>query len=114
VAIDRADAERLLDVDRAHVVVRARGTQREYELLSLFRRAGRRLRRLTVAERAELADTTIGDAAVRDTYGVGVLAVRGPDGWTLAPAGHTSIEPGNELFVVGTSGNIDRFAEALA
>lgn len=114
VAVDRADAERLLDVDRAHVVVRARGTRREYELLSLFRRAGRRLRRLTVAEGAELADTTIGDAAIRDAYGVGVLAVRGPTGWTLAPAGETLLEPGGELFVVGTSGDIDRFAEALA
>jgi len=114
VAVDRADAERLLDVDRVHVVVRARGTRREYELLSLFRRAGRRLRRLTVAEGAELADTTIGDVAIRDAYGVGVLAVRRPEGWTLAPAGSTLLEAGDELFVVGAGGDLDRFAEAVA
>lgn len=114
IAVDRADADRLLAVERAHVVVRAQGTRREYELLSLFRRAGRRLRRLSVAQGAELVDTTIGDAAVRDTFGVGVLAVRTDDGWTLAPTGETVLEPDDELFVVGTGGDIDRFAEALA
>ena len=112
VAVRRDEASRLLSIDRAHVVVRARGTRREYELLSLFRRAGRRVRKVTVAGDADLAGGTIGEAAVRDTYGVGVLAVRRPDGWTLAPEGSTEIGPGDELFVVGTAANLTGFEEA--
>lgn len=113
VAVDRGEARRLLGAERAHVVVRARGSRREFELLSLFRRAGRHVRKVTVGAGAALAGDTIGHAAVRDTYGVGVLAVRRPDGWTLAPAGSTGIEPGDELFVVGTRANLDGFGEAV-
>lgn len=113
VAVDRAVAERLVGIDRGHVIVRARGTRREFELLSLLRRTGKRLRRLTVGDASGLAGATIGDAAIRDSYGVAVLAIRGGDGWTIAPKGSVSIDSGSELFVVGQGDDIERFAEEV-
>jgi len=113
-AVSRADAPRLLAVERAHVVVRARGTRREFELLSLLRRAGRRVQKLTVGANGPLVGRTIGDAAVRDAYGVGVLAVRGADGWTLAPRGATELRGGDELFVVGSRDDLARFRGDVA
>lgn len=109
VAVPRDDASRLLAAERGHVVVQARGSRREYELLALLRRAGKRIQKIGVGRDGSLVGGTIGDAAVRDTYGVAVLATRRADGWTLAPRGSTSIESGDELFVVGDRSDVERF-----
>lgn len=113
VAVDRNEAERLLNVNRGHIIVLARGTRREFELLSLLRRTGKRLRRLTVRDVTELPGTTIGGAAIRDTFGVGILALRTGDGWTLAPRGSMPINVNDELFVVGRRDDLDRFQEVI-
>jgi hypothetical protein len=114
VAVPRADAATLLRRDRGRVVVRSRGTRREFELVSLLRRAGNRVRRLTVRAEGALDGASLGEAAVRETYGVAVLAVRRPDGWTFAPRGDTELAPGDELFAVGSREALDGFAEAAA
>ena len=114
VSTAREHAEELLDADRVHVVVRPRGRGREFELLALLRRAGRRFRKVTVAGDSDLAGRTIGDTSIRDAHGIVVLAVRRPDGWTLAPRGSTVLAGGDELFVVGTTGDLDAFAEVAA
>lgn len=112
VAVSREEAQRLLQVDRGRVVVRSRGTRREYELLQLLRRTGKRVRRIAIGAGTELAHKRIGEAAVLDTYGVAILAVRKPEGWAVAPRGSTTLDPGEELFVVGTRDKLDRFMEA--
>ncbi|MDY6819118.1 MAG: TrkA C-terminal domain-containing protein [Halobacteriales archaeon] len=109
VAVDRGEAQRLVQADRGRVLVRSRGKHREFELLSLLRRGGRRFRKLTIGTESDLAETTIGAASVRDTYDVAVLAVRGREGWTLAPRGSTPLRAGDEVFVVGTRDNLTRF-----
>ncbi|MFC7234231.1 potassium channel family protein [Halosegnis marinus] len=114
VAVARADAPVLLGTDRARVVVRARGTHREYELVSLLRRAGKRFRKVTVGEDGALTGRTLGDASLREEYGVAVLAVRRPDGWTLAPRGDTTLTAGDELFTVGSRDALDRLAGVTA
>lgn len=111
VAVSRDDAGRLLQADRGDVVVRSRGTRREFELLQLLRRTGKRIRRIALGGETELAGRTIGEAAILDTYGVAVLAVREPGGWTVAPRGSTVLDPEDEVFVVGTRDQLDRFAE---
>lgn len=111
VAVSRDDANRLLRTDRGRIVVLSRGTRREYELLQLLRRAGKRIRRVAVGAETPIANQTIGQAAVLDTYGVAILAVREPDGWDVAPRGSTRLDPGEELFVVGTRDQLARFAE---
>jgi hypothetical protein len=111
VAVERADAEALLAADDARVVVLSRGTRREYELLGLLRRGGQRVRRLTVASDAPLAGTTIGDADVRATYGVVVLAVRHDGSWTVAPGPDVVLAADDEVFVAGPRTTLDAFEE---
>ena len=114
VAVARADAGPLVRADRAKVVVDARGTRLEYELVSLLRRDGKRFRRLTVAADGALDGTTIGAVGVRETYGVAVFAVRKSTGWQLVPRGSTELAAGDELFAVGTADTLAAFAEAVA
>lgn len=112
VAVDRSDAPRLLAVESARVVVGSRGTRREYELVSLLRQAGNRFQRLTVREGGPLDGVSLGEAAVRETYGVAVLAIRHGEvdvtrDWQVAPRGDTLVHAGDELYVTGVRAAID-------
>ncbi|MFC7228084.1 TrkA C-terminal domain-containing protein [Salinirubellus salinus] len=110
VAVARSDAPALLRADRARVVVAARGTRREFELVSLLRRAGRRFRRLTVRPDGGLDGVTLGSANVREEYGVAVLAVRSGGTWTFAPRGEQRLAAGDEVFAIGTRDALSTFA----
>jgi hypothetical protein len=114
VAVDRSDVDRLLAADRARVLVQSRGRRREFELLSLLRRAGKRFRRVSVGEESDLAGSTLGGARLREAYDVVVLAVRSEGVWAIAPGGSTRLAPGTEVLVVGGRSQIDRFAEAVS
>mgnify|MGYP000244570496 CR=1 FL=1 len=114
VGVTRTDAQPLLRASEAKVVVESRGTRREYELVSLLRRADQRFRRLTVAANGALAGASLGDAAIRDTYGVAVLAVRNGGDWQIAPGDETTLAAGDELYAVGSRDGLDAFAEAVA
>ncbi|WP_323190830.1 TrkA C-terminal domain-containing protein [Halostella sp. PRR32] len=116
VAVRREAASTLLRASRGDVVVLARGVRGEYELVSLLRGAGARIRRLTVASDSDLVGRTLGEADVRETDGVAVLAVkRGTDQaadaserWQFSPDATVSLAAGDELFAVGTSEALDR------
>ena len=114
VAVDRANADELLGVDRAKVVVLARGTRREFELVSMLRRAGKRFRTVTLRPTGALVGSTIGRADVRETHGVAVLAIRRPDGWLVAPRGSAELRAGDELFVVGKRDALEAFEGVAA
>jgi hypothetical protein len=111
VAVDPADAEALLAATEARVLVDSRGTRREYELISLLRRAGQRFRRLTLGDDSDLVGETVATAKLRETYGVAVLGVQSDGEWTLAPSGDTPLRAGADLFVVGRSAAFERLAE---
>ncbi|WP_276298919.1 potassium channel family protein [Halorussus lipolyticus] len=111
VAVPRREARTLLGAASAAIRVRARGTRREFELLSLLRRDGKRIRRVELAGGGPLDGTLLGDAAVRDEFGIAVLAVRRGSEWTVAPAGTTRLTAGDELYVVGQRDALDRFGE---
>jgi hypothetical protein len=115
VAVSRADAERLLATGGAPVVVQSRSTGREYELLGVLRRAGRRVRRVTLGEGDPLG-VAASPAGVRDEYGVSVLAVRDGDGggWRVAPDATATLAGGQELFVAGSRSALDQFAEVAS
>jgi hypothetical protein len=116
-AVGRADAADLLSAEPDRLVVRSRGIRREFELVSLLRRAGRRFRRLTIREGGALDGATLGEASVRDSYGVAVLAVLpagGTGGWQLAPEGATELHAGDDLFAVGTRDDLAKFVEVVA
>lgn len=114
IAAARLDAEAVLGATEGSVVVAARGTRREFELLSLLRRTGNRVRRLTVRAGGPLDDTTIGAADVRGTYGVAVVAHRHGGEWTVGPRGDAALAGGDDLFAVGTRERLHAFAEAVA
>ncbi|MDH5019380.1 TrkA C-terminal domain-containing protein [Halobacterium rubrum] len=116
VAVSRADAERLLATGGAPVVVQSRSTGREYELLGVLRRAGRRVRRVTLGEGDSLG-VAASPAGVRDEYGVAVLAIRDDDaggGWRVAPDAAARLTGGQELFVAGSRSDLDQFAEVAS
>ncbi|SDF20360.1 TrkA-C domain-containing protein [Halorubrum xinjiangense] len=112
-ALDRSEAAALLRADRGRVLVLSRGTRREYELTALLRRAGKRFRKVSVVSGGPLDGHTIGEAEVRETYDVAVLAAR-HESWTIAPDGSQSLSAGDDLFVVGSRDALDRFAEVAA
>ena len=114
VTVDRAAADRLLRADRGRVVVTSRGVRGEFQLLSLLRQAGGRIGKFAVREGADLAGASLGDADLRDAYGVEVLAVRTEGDWDVAPTGETSLAVGAEVFVVGGADGVRRFEEAAA
>ncbi|MXR41594.1 potassium transporter TrkA [Halobaculum sp. WSA2] len=113
-AVDRSVATRLLDADVSGLTVRSRGTRREFELIALLRRAGKRFRRFSVRDDGPLDGHTLREAAVRDEYGVAVLAVRGGGRWRLGPDGDVRPEAGADLVVVGTRDALDRFGREVA
>ncbi|WP_380679869.1 potassium channel family protein [Salinigranum sp. GCM10025319] len=113
--VSRADAEFLLGVSSVdRLVVDSRGVRREFELISLLRRSGRRFRKLTVAEGGALDGVTLGEASVRDSYAVAVLAVRHDGSWRITPRGSQALDAGDDLFAVGTREALDAFAGAVA
>ncbi|MFC4447606.1 potassium channel family protein [Halorussus aquaticus] len=110
-AVSRRDAETLLGTASADLRVRARGTRREFELLSLLRRDGKRIQRIELAAGGPLDGVTLGGAALRERWSVAVLAVRRGGTWTVAPRGTTGLAAGDELYVVGSREALDRFEE---
>jgi len=114
VAVDANQASALLGSAVDRLAVESRGTRREYELLSLLRRAGNRVRKITIRESAPIAGTTIGDAGLRDTHGVTALAVRHEGRWQFAPRGSQALAAGDELFVVGSYDAVTTFQGVVA
>jgi len=114
VAVTRTDVQPLLRADATKVVVESRGTRREYEVVSMLRRANRRFRRVVVRPGGPLDGRTLGHARVRDSHGVAVLAVRTDGGWQLAPSGETALSVGDEMFAVGTREKLDAFASSVS
>jgi hypothetical protein len=113
VAVTRTDAGPLVAADRARVVVESRGVRREYELVSLLRRAGRQFRRVTLGTGA-LDGTPLGVADCRERFGVAVMAVRDGGGWVVAPGGDVELAAGDQVYAVGTRDRLDEFAGAVA
>ncbi|MFA1611425.1 potassium channel family protein [Halobellus rubicundus] len=113
-AASRATATSLLAADDVRVAVRSRGSRREFELVGLLRRTGKRFRRVTVREGTDIAGTTLGETAVRDAYGVAVLAVRHGGSWVIAPRGSQAVDAGDDLLVVGSKSDLDAFAGVVA
>ncbi|SFR54801.1 potassium channel family protein [Halogeometricum limi] len=113
-AVRRQDASTLLATDDVALFVRSRGVRREFELVTLLRRSGKRFRRLTAREGGVLDGLTLGEADVRDRHDVVVLAVRHEGKWTVAPRGGQAVAAGDELIVTGAYPDLTAFSEVVA
>jgi hypothetical protein len=114
-AVSRSDATALLETAAAdRLVVRSRGIRRELELVTLLRRGGYRFRKLTVRDDGVLDGVTLGEASVRDSYRVVILAVRHEGTWRITPRGTQAIAAGDELFAVGRPDALSSFVEVAA
>ncbi|GGC44571.1 potassium channel family protein [Haloferax sulfurifontis] len=113
-AVDRGEVEPLLGSDVDRFVVASRGVRREFELVSLLRRAGKRFSRLSVGADGPLDGVTLGKVGVRDAYGVAVLAVRHGGNWTIAPRGDQAVSAGDTVYAVGSRSDLTRFEEVVA
>lgn len=111
VAVTPPDAQTLLGVDGAAIVVTSRGTRREFELVALIRRAGGRIRRLTAAGDGPLDGATLRAVNLREDYAVVMLAVRRDGTWVFGPDGDTRIDAGDDVFVAGERSAVTRFVE---
>ncbi len=113
VAVARHRAAALLAADRARVTVLSRATSPEFDALSLLRRAGYAVRRISVR-----SETPV-DGSSWATDDVATLAVRrrGSEvngrrrGWVFAPGIERPLEPGDEAFVAGRESAFDRLEE---
>ena len=114
VAVTRTDVAPLLRASAAKIVVESRDIDREYEVVSMLRRAGHHIQRVPVRAGSRLDGATIGTAGLRRRDDVAVLAVRKDDGWHIAPAGETTLRPGDELFAAGTRPNLDGFESTVS
>ncbi|WP_394741143.1 TrkA C-terminal domain-containing protein [Natronococcus roseus] len=112
--VDRSAVKPLLETETPRLIVRSRGTNRDFEAFALVKRAGYAIRRLTVGATAE-------SVPVDPPADVRVLAVRRQDvdpddrrqGWRFVPGGGDRLEAGDEAFVAGPEGTTDAFAEAV-
>ncbi len=115
VAVFRRDVEPLLAATKPRLVVRSRGTNREFEAFAMVKRAGYAIRRATVGTAGAL------DEALSATD-VTVLAVRrqGSEtggrrhGWVFGPGIERSLAAGDEVFIAGPESAADGFVEAIA
>lgn len=63
---------------------------------------------LTVSESSPLAGKTIGDARIRQTYRLTILAIRHADGGMIPnPGPEVMLKPGDEIYVMGTHSDIE-------
>ncbi|SIR47333.1 TrkA-C domain-containing protein [Haladaptatus litoreus] len=113
VAVSSADAKDLVRGNPSNLRVRSRETRSEFELVELFRQAGKHWRKLHLSAESELDGMTVGALAARDTHDVAVLGVERGNDWTVAPSGTTALAAGDELYVVGTRDSIRQFSAVV-
>ncbi len=117
IAVARRDVKPLLETELVRLVVRSRGTSREFEAFALLKREGYAIRRLTVDADGE-PEAGTEPASKPD---VTVLAVRrqGSEtgsrrhGWVFAPGIERRLAAGDEAFVAGPDAAVDAFVEAI-
>lgn len=114
VALSTEEARKVLREEFARTVVQARGKSREFEALDLLQRDGNQFRQVTINAGGPFDDVAIRDAAIRDEYGVAILAIRRKTERIVAPRGSTQLLGGDELIVTGKSDALKSFTEANA
>lgn len=112
VAVPPEDARRVIQAAFAKTTVDSRGKSREYQILDILQRADNQFRLVTVTENGRFDGVTIGDVAVRDTFGVAILAIRRRSERIVAPVGSTRLDAGDDLLLTGKQDALEKFVGA--
>lgn len=113
VAVPTGKSRRLVRRDFAKLTVQARGRQREYEVIGLLQRDGNRFERVAIGPDSPLDGARVGEAGVRETYGVAILSIRRAGDRVVGPDADASLLAGDELTAVGPPDALTRFREAV-
>lgn len=113
VAVTRTDVQPLLRADEVKIVVESRGRRREFEAVSMLRRADKRFRRLAIPEHSTIAGSTLAALTGGDHEDVSILAVRKSNGWLVGPESQTRLGAGDEVFAVGSRDSLNRFEQGV-
>jgi K+/H+ antiporter YhaU regulatory subunit KhtT len=114
VALSTEEAHRLVREEFAKITVQSRGKSREYEALDILQRDGNQFKRVTVEPGGPFDGVTIGELAIRDQYGVAILAIRRRSERIVAPRGSRRLEAGDELILTGKPDAIQSFREGTS
>ncbi|OLZ41934.1 potassium transporter TrkA [Natrinema saccharevitans] len=115
IAVSRRDVKPILEAESPRLVVRSRGTSREFEALSPVKREGYAIRRLTVGPAGPTDETVAdGDVSVLAVRRQGAETGERRHGWVFAPGIERRLEAGDEAFVAGPDAAVEAFAEAIA
>ncbi len=75
-ALPQKEAESILSCNKGQIIVQLRGIHREFEIVSLFRQAGKKIRKMTVRDNSKLDSSTLDEANIRDIYNIAILAIK--------------------------------------
>jgi len=111
VALSTDEARRLVREEFAKIVVQSRGKSRDYEALDILQGDGNQFELVTVRDGGPFDGVTIGESAIRDRFGVAILAIRRRSERIVAPRGSRRLEAGDELIITGKPDAIGSFRE---
>ena len=111
VALSTDEARRLVREEFAKIVVQSRGKSRDYEALDILQGDGNQFELVTVRDGGPFDGVTIGESAIRDRFGVAILAIRRRSERIVAPRGSRGLEAGDELIITGKPDAIGSFRE---
>lgn len=111
VAVTRTDVQPLLRAQEVKVVVESRGTRREYEAVSVIRRADQQIRRVSLTPESPLAGRTVGELQGQADGDATILALQRDRGWQVGPRNETPLQAGDEVFAAGTAETLATLTE---
>ncbi|MFB6255046.1 MAG: TrkA C-terminal domain-containing protein [Halobacteriaceae archaeon] len=113
IAVDREYVEKVLQEQYTQLLIKARGIRQEFAFISLLRRTGKRIKRLTVQPDSQVTGRSLESLNLRERYQVVLIGVRDEGTWNIAPNRKTVLQPNNEIFVIGQADALKTFEEEM-
>jgi hypothetical protein len=114
IAVDSDDVATVVTGTVRGLLVRSKGGDAAFELVSLLRRQDNRFRKITVRAASGAVETPLADLDTREQFGVDVLAIRRAGEWQFTPSSQARLQAGDELFAAGPREGLDALAEVSA
>jgi hypothetical protein len=113
VAVARRDVTPVLEAESPRLVVRSRGTSREFEAFALVKRNGYAIRRFTVGSSGADEPASADDVTLLAVRRQGSETGGRRHGWVFGPGIERRLEAGDEAFVAGPEDATEAYVEAI-